>query len=130
MVFHTHDRCRHINNSKALIYDLFNSYGIILDSIWILCRITVINTVDCLCKKDNVCLHFNGTQHNTSVSRKIWVSGTASKENNLSLCKCFICCILREQLCKGAAGKWCEDFSLHACGTEDFRYIDTVHNSC
>ena len=29
MVFHTHDRCRHINNSKALIYDLFNSYGML-----------------------------------------------------------------------------------------------------
>ena len=58
------------------------------------------------------------------------MSCSACKEYNFSFIQCFYCCILGKQCGKCTAYERCKYFCLHACITENIRYIDTVHNCC
>ena len=114
-----HDGCRQVYYRKLPVDDLLNADSIVTLCVRILCRVTVVDTVDGFCKQDAVCVHFDRTQGNAGIGREIRMSGTACKEDYLALLKIAVSLIFREKLRYRAAYKRGQDLGLHACVAEN-----------
>ena len=102
LLFQTHNRCCQIHCSQFLIYNFFDRDFIILHCIWIQFRIAIVNSIYCFCKEYCFSLNFNCTEYSCCICRKIRVSCTACKKENLAFCKSFFYSIFRIKAGKGA----------------------------
>ena len=112
LLLHTHDRCSQIHSSKLLRNYLVNTDLIVFHSIRIRLRIAVVDTVNCLCKKNRFCLDFYCAQYSGCICGEVRMTCSSCKEYHLTLSKALFCCILGIKTCKCTAGKRCEDLCL------------------
>ena len=94
LLLHTHDGSGKIHSCQLLCNYFIDGNLIILLGIRIYLRITVIDSVNSLGKKNGICADLNSTKYSSCICREIRMAGTTCKEYNLSFCEALFYSIL------------------------------------
>src|SRR5690606_27039545 len=87
LIFLAKRKRRHIHNIQTLIINLLECDLVITHSVRIFLRIRSINTVYTGSFQHYIRLNLDCTKRSTSISSKIWVTSTGSKDHNTSFFK-------------------------------------------